>query len=53
MARRALKDDMPGIMLRAAIRTTAKGVAQYQLQHQGQKQDNAALAIAALAMTLG
>jgi hypothetical protein len=53
MARRALKDDMPGIMLRAAIRSTTKGVAQYQLQHQGQKQDNAALAIAALAMTIG
>ena len=53
MARRALKDDMPGIMLRAAIRITAKGAAQYQLQHQGQKQDNTALAIAALAMALG
>lgn len=53
MARRALKDDMPGIMLRAAIRSTAKGVAQYQLLQQGRKQDNAALAIAALAMTIG
>lgn len=53
MARRSLKDDMPGIMLRAAIRSSAKGVAQYQLQHQGQKKDNAALVIAALAMTIG
>ena len=53
MARRSLKDDMPGIMLRAAIRSTAKGVAQYQLLQQGRKQDNAALAIAALAMTIG
>ncbi|MFI4922750.1 MAG: COG3014 family protein, partial [Burkholderiales bacterium] len=31
MARRSLKDDMPGIMLRAAIRSTTKAVAQYQL----------------------
>ncbi len=53
MARRALKDDMPGIMLRAAIRATVKGAAQYQLQHQGQKKDNVALLIAALATTIG
>ena len=53
MARRALKDDMPGIMLRATIRSTTKGVTQYQLQHQGQKKDNVALVIAALAMTIG
>ncbi len=53
MARRALKDDMPGIMLRAAIRSTAKGAAQYQLQHQGRKQDNAAIELAALAAIIG
>jgi len=53
MARRALKDDMPGIILRASIRSTAKALAQYPLQHQGQKKDNAALIIAALAVMLG
>ena len=58
MARRSLKDDMSGIMLRAAIRSTAKGVAQYQLLHQAQKQNqnqNTALIelAAALAVTIG
>jgi uncharacterized protein len=53
MARRALKDDMPGIMLRGAIRSTAKAATQYALQHQSQKQNNMALAIAALAVTIG
>lgn len=53
MARRALKDDMPGIMLRAAIRSTTKAVAQYQLQHQSQKQNNALIGLAALAAMIG
>ncbi len=53
MARRALKDDMPSIMLRGAIRSAAKAATQYALQHQSQKQNNMWLAIAALAVTLG
>jgi hypothetical protein len=53
MARRALKDDMPSIMLRGAIRSTAKAATQYALQHQSQKQNNMGLAIAALAVTIG
>jgi hypothetical protein len=46
-------DEMPGIMLRAAIRSTAKAVAQYQLQHQAQQKDNGLLGLAALALTIG
>lgn len=53
MARRALQDEMPGIMLRAAIRSTAKAVAQYQLQHQAQQKDNGLLGLAALVLTIG
>ena len=53
MARRALKDDMPGIMLRAMIRSTAKAVAQYQMQQQAQKQNSGLLGLAALAVTIG
>jgi hypothetical protein len=53
MARRALKDEMPGIMLRSAIRSTAKAVAQYQLQHQAQQQNSGLLGLAALAVTIG
>jgi hypothetical protein len=39
MARRQLKDDMPGIMLRASIRATASAVLQYQAQRTGDKRD--------------
>jgi uncharacterized protein len=53
MARRALKDEMPGLMLRGAIRSGAKAVAQYSLQHQARQQENALLGLAALAMTIG
>ena len=53
MARRALKDDMPGIMLRGAIRSTAKAATQYALQHQSQQQNNMGLAIVALAAAIG
>jgi hypothetical protein len=38
MARRALKDEMPGIMLRSAVRATASAVAQYQLQVQASRE---------------
>jgi hypothetical protein len=53
MARRALKDEMPGIMLRGAIRSTAKAVAQYQLQRQAHEKDNGLLGLAALALSVG
>jgi len=53
MARRALKDEMPGIMLRGMIRSAAKAVAQYQMQQQAQNNDNALLSLAALALTIG
>ena len=53
MSRRALRDEMPGIMVRGAIRSTAKAVAQYQLQHQAQRKDNEWIGLAALALTLG
>jgi len=53
MARRALKDEMPGLMLRGAIRSGAKAVAQYELQHQAYQKDNALVGLAALAMTIG
>ena len=47
MARRALKDEMPGIMLRAVVRSTIKGVA----QSQARRQDRSGLGL--LAVTLG
>ncbi|MFN0316934.1 MAG: hypothetical protein ACKVQA_18090, partial [Burkholderiales bacterium] len=47
MARRALKDEMPGIMLRAVVRSTLKGVAQAQAR----RQDKSGLSL--LAVTLG
>jgi hypothetical protein len=53
MARRALKDEMPGIMLRAAIRSAGKAFAQYQLQHQARQKDNALLGLAAIALAVG
>jgi hypothetical protein len=53
MARRALKDDMPGIMLRGFIRASAKAAAQYALQHQAQQQNSGLLGLAALAMSIG
>jgi hypothetical protein len=60
MARRALQDEMPGIMLRAAIRSTAKAVAQYQTlraarnrHNQGDQNTAVALQLAALALAIG
>ena len=44
MARRGLKDDMPGIMLRAAIRSTASAVLQVQAQRNSNS-NNAAPAL--------
>lgn len=53
MARRSLKDDMPGIMLRAAIRSTARAVMQYQAQRAGDKGHAVAMALAATVITVG
>jgi hypothetical protein len=47
MARKALQEEMPGILLRGIIRSTAKSVAQYQAG----KNDESGLA--ALAMAIG
>ncbi|MCW5619675.1 MAG: hypothetical protein KIS79_01010 [Burkholderiales bacterium] len=60
MARRALQDEMPGIMLRGFIRSTGKAVAQYQAQRQadlrrrrGDGSGGAALDVAAIALMIG
>jgi hypothetical protein len=60
MSRRALEDEMPGIMLRGFVRSTGKAIAQYQAQRQAemrhaQGSDGAAavLDIAALAIMIG
>jgi hypothetical protein len=52
MARRSLKDDMPGIMLRVATRATASAVMQYQAQRLGDKQDSAAAAVGLAALII-
>jgi hypothetical protein len=52
MARRRLKDEMPAIMLRATIRTTAAAVVQYQTQRLGDRQ-SLATALASAAVTVG
>jgi hypothetical protein len=46
MARKALQEEMPGIVLRGIIRSTAKSVAQYQAG----KNDESGLAAFAIAM---
>ena len=51
MARRSLKDDMPGIMLRATVRATTSAALQYQAQQHSDKQAGAAAALGALALT--
>jgi hypothetical protein len=60
MARRALKDEMPGIMLRAFVRSFAKAAAQYQVQRAASKRrkegDNTAgdmLDLSAFALAIG
>lgn len=53
MARRGLKDDLPGIMLRAAIRSTASAVLQVQAQRNSNSNAAPALGLAvALASAL-
>jgi hypothetical protein len=60
MARRALQDEMPGIMLRSMVRSTSKAVAQYQAQRaaehqrmQGDSGEAGLLGLAALALMVG
>lgn len=51
MARRSLQDDMPAIMLRAAIRSTTSAALQYQAQSRsGDRDPGVALAAAILAV---
>jgi hypothetical protein len=60
MARRALEDEMPGIMLRGFVRSTGKAIAQYQAQRQadeaskhGNDGASVALGVAAIALMIG
>jgi hypothetical protein len=55
MARRSLKDDMPSIMLRATIRSTANATAQYQSQRALSDGGNrsALIGLAGLAVSTG
>jgi hypothetical protein len=53
MARRRLKDDMPGIMLRATIRSAVGATLQYQAQRGAEKEHTLALALAAGVVTVG
>ena len=53
MARRRLKDDMPGIMLRATIRSTVSATLQYQAQRAGDREGTLALALAAGIVAVG
>lgn len=60
MARRALRDEMPGIMLRGFVRSLSKAVAQYRAQHaaaqrsrDGDGSAGAALDVAAIALMFG
>jgi hypothetical protein len=49
MARRRLQDDMPGIMLRASVRSAASATLQYQAQRAGSRDNQNAAAFGALA----
>jgi hypothetical protein len=60
MARRALRDEMPGIVLRSVVRSTAKAVAQYQAQRaadeqrrRGEDTEAGLLGVAAMALMIG
>ncbi len=60
MARRALADDMPGIMLRTFARSASRAVAQYEMQRQMEErrrrnrdEDNLGLALGLLALQIG
>jgi hypothetical protein len=51
MARRSLKDDMAGIMLRASVRAAASAALQYQAQRHADKDAAAAAGLAAFALS--
>ena len=53
MARRRLKDDMPGIMLRATIRSATSATLQYQAQRAADREQTLALALAAGVIAVG
>ena len=53
MARRALQDEMPGIMLRSMVRSTSKAVAQYQAQRAAENSDSGMMGLVALALRVG
>ena len=60
MARRALADEMPGIMLRTFVRSSSRAVAQYQMQQQMEQQrqrgggnDSLGMALGLLAVQIG
>jgi hypothetical protein len=53
MARRRLQDDMPAIMLRAAIRATTSATLQYQAQRAAGDRDAAPIALAAAILGTG
>src|SRR5262245_14125074 len=53
MARRSLQDDMPAIMLRAAIRSTTSAALQYQAQSGRNDRDGAGVALAAALIGFG
>ncbi len=58
MARRSLKDQMPGLMLRGFARVATRAVAQYQMQKQMEQQrskseDTLGLGLALLALQIG
>lgn len=53
MARRSLQDDMPAIMLRAAVRSTTSAALQYQAQSRASDRDSAGIALAAALLAVG
>jgi len=53
MARRSLQDDMPAIMLRAAIRSATSAALQYQAQSHAGDRDSAGIALAAAVLAVG
>jgi hypothetical protein len=53
MARRRLADDMPGIMLRATIRSAVSATLQYQAQRSSDRDHTLAMALAAGVLTVG
>lgn len=60
MARRALSDEMPGIMLRTFARSASRALAQYEMQRQMEErrrrnrdEDNLGMALGLLALQIG